>query len=113
MTITEILKSEKSATKKLEQLQEVVISARKEYGNAEVEVEVPTVNSADFVLSIKYLDAQSKIQLVERVVRLVTTEVVELCEENEALVFDKEVERQIASNPILCNLLASTNSKYI
>lgn len=113
MTITKILKSENSATEKLEQLEKVVISARKEYGNTEVEVEVPTVNTADGVVSIKYLDAQSKIQLVEKVVRLITTEVVELCEENEALVFDKEVERQIASNSILCNLLASTNSKYI
>ena len=113
MTITEILKSEASATEKLSQLAEIVTAVRAAYGNTEAEVETPYIPTPDGMVDLKYLDADSKLALVERTVKAATIEAVETCEANSALVFDREIERLIAADAIMCNLLTSTGSKYI
>ena len=113
MTITEVLRSEASATDKLSQLGGIVTTIRMAYGNTGADVETPYISTADGMVDLKYLDADSKLALVERTVKAATIEAVEACEANSALVFDREIERLIASDAIMCNLLASTGSKYI
>ena len=113
MTLTEILQSEASSTEKLSQLADVVETARKAYGNTEVEVETPYIPTLDGMVCMKYLDSDSKLALAERTIRIITIEALEACEANPALVLDREIERLIAADPILCNLLSSSGSKYI
>lgn len=113
MTITEILKSDATASEKLTQLSEVVDTARKAYGNTKAEITVPEVNTADGMVKLTYLDADSKVALAERMVRCITIQAVETAESTEGAVLDREIERLIATDPILCSLMSKTDSKYI
>ena len=114
MTFNDILKNtDASAEAKLTDLANLVKGIRKEYGNSDVEVEVPYVNTPDGMVELKYLDAESKVVLAGRQVKAATMEAVEECACNPACVFDREVERLVATDPIMCSLLASTGSKYI
>lgn len=114
MTLTEILKNEDtSSSEKLAQLQAVVSAVRSVYGNTDLDIDVPEVNTPDGVVSLKYLDDDSKIALAAREVRILTIAAVEICESTQGAVFDKELESLIATNPTLANIAASTGSKYV
>lgn len=113
MTFTEILTSDASAEAKLQELANLVKDIRTSYGNTDVEVEVPDVTTADGMVELKYLDAESKVVLAGRQIKAATMEAVEECSCNPACVLDREIERLVATNPIMCNLLANTGSKYI
>lgn len=113
MTFTEILKSDASATGKLTQLSSLVSDIRTSYGNADHEIEVPYVNTPDGMVSLKYVDDESKVVLAERAIKRITVDAVEACEGTAGLLFDKEVEWLVATDATLCNLSASTDSKYI
>lgn len=113
MTFTEILISDASAEVKLQELANLVKDIRTSYGNTDIEVEVPYVTTADGMVELKYLDAESKVVLAGRQIKAATMEAVEECACNPACVLDREIERLIATNPIMCSLLANTNSKYI
>ena len=112
-TITQILKSDASAEAKLQDLQKIITTARKAYGNTDAEVSVPEVNTADGVVKLTYLDDDSKLAIVERIIRQITICAVETVESTEGMVLDREIERLIATDPILCNLAATSGSAYI
>ena len=113
MTFNEILKSDASAEAKLESLTALVADVRKAYGNSDIAIDVPYVNTPEGMVSFKYLDAESKVAFAGQAVREATVEAVEICEETQGAVLDKEIEGYIATSPILCNLSATTGSKYI
>lgn len=113
MTFTEILKSDASSEAKLSQLSELVTKIRTTYGNKDHDIEVPYVNTVDGMVSLKYIDADSKLTLAERAIKSITIEATEACECTPGLLFDKEVEWLVATNAVLCNLQASTGSSYI
>lgn len=113
-TLTSILSDkETTSVEKIASLAAIITDIRKEYGNSDIEITVPYVNTPDGMVSLKYLDADSKVSLAGRCVNAATTAAVEACEDEEGRVFDKEVERILACSPILCNLTAVTGSKYI
>ena len=109
----DILKSDASATEKLTDLTALVAGIRKEYGNSDIEIDVPYVNTPEGTVSFKYLDAESKVVYAGKAVRDATVEAVEICESTQGAVLDKELESLIAVCPVLCNLAAATSSKYI
>lgn len=113
MTFTEILTSDASAEVKLQELANLVKDIRTSYGNTDVEVEVPYVTTADGMVKLKYLDAESKVVLAGQQIKAATMEAVEECACNPACILDREIERLVATDPIMCSLLATTNSKYI
>jgi hypothetical protein len=114
MTFNDILKNkDASAEAKLQDLINLVAGIRKEYGNSDVEIDVPYVNTPEGTVSFKYLDAESKVVYAGKAVRDATVEAVEICESTQGAVLDKEIESLIAVCPILCNLAVSTSSKYI
>lgn len=114
MTFTKILKNKDSSSEdKLTQLSELITDIRKSYGNKDVEIEVPYVNTVDGLTSLKYLDTDSKVILAGKCINSAIKEAVETCEETQGKLFDKEIESIIACSSILCNLNASTDSKYI
>ncbi len=112
-TFNDILKSDASAEAKLTNLTTLVAGIRKEYGNSDIEIDVPYVNTPEGMISFKYLDAESKVVFAGKAVRNATVEAVEICESTHGTVLDKELESLIATSPILCNLASATGSKYI
>lgn len=113
MTMTEILQSDASATEKLTQLSQVVSTIRTAYGNPHIDIDVPEVNTSEGVSSMKYLSSEDKLALAERAIKQVILIASEACEEQQGVLFDKEVESLVAVSPVLTNLLTSTDSKYI
>lgn len=113
-TFTSILTDkDTSATEKLASLNELVTAVRKSYGNADVEIDVPYVNTTDGMVSFKYLDDESKVHFAGRAIKSASMSATEACESTPGLLFDKEIEWLVATDAILCNLTASTGSKYI
>lgn len=114
MTFNEILTNKDSvASEKLKQLVELVYDIREAYGNTEAEIDIPYVNTPDGMVSLTYLDDESKVALAGQSVRAASIEAVEICEATQGAVLDKEIEGLIATDPILCNLTASSGSKYL
>jgi hypothetical protein len=113
MTFNEILRSDASAEAKLADLTALVADVRNTYGNSDIEIDVPYVNTPEGMVSFKYLNAESKVVYAGNAVRDATVEAVEICESTQGTVLDKELESIIATCPVLCNLAVSTNSKYI
>jgi hypothetical protein len=113
MTFNKILKSDASAEAKLTDLTALVADIRNEYGNSDIEIDTPYVNTPEGIISFKYLDAESKVVYAGKAVRDATVEAVEICESTQGAVLDRELESLIATCPVLCNLAISTNSKYI
>lgn len=113
MTFTQILKSDATTADKLESISKLVADIRKSYGNSDHTIEVPYVNTVDGMVSLKYVDDDSKLTLAERAIKSITIEATEACEGTEGLLFDKEIEWLVATNAVLCNLSISTGSRYI
>ena len=113
MTFNTVLKSDASATEKLTDLTALVATIRSTYGNSDIEIDVPYVNTPEGLVSFMYLDAESKVVYAGKAVHIATVEAVEICECTQGAVLDKELEALIAVCPILCNLAVNTNSKYI
>lgn len=114
MTFTEVLKNpEAKASEKLSQLQEIVTNIRTSYGNKDITIDIPYVPTPDGLVSLAYIDEDSKVVLAGKEIRRITIDATEITEAYQGTVFDKVVESRVATNPILCNLSASTGSKYI
>ena len=113
MTFNEILKSDASAEAKLQDIINLVATIRKEYGNSDVEIDSPYVNTPEGMVSLKYLDDESKVIYAGHQVRSATVEAIEICESTQGAVLDKELESLIATDPILCNIATNSGSKYI
>lgn len=114
MTFNDILKNkDASAEAKLQDLINLVDGIRKEYGNSDIEIDVPYVNTPEGMVNFMYLDEESKVVFAGQAVREATVEAVEICECTQGAVLDKELESLIAVCPILCNLAVSTSSKYL
>ena len=58
-----VLKSDASATAKLTDLTALVAGIRKEYGNSDIEINVPYVNTPEGTVSFKYLINQSLMKI--------------------------------------------------
>lgn len=113
MTFNEILKSDASAEAKLTDLAQLVTEIRGNYGNYNIVIDVPYVNTSDGMVAFKYIDAESKVVFAGQAVREATVEAVEICEATQGAVLDKELESLIATDPILCNLSVTSGSKYV
>jgi len=114
MTITEILTNTTlSDTDKLQGIASLVASIREVYGNSDVELEVPEVNTVNGVTPITFLTDEDKITLVERVIETILTDAYEDVQQAEGVVLDRRIEEYIAINPILSNLTTSNGSKYL
>ena len=113
MTFNDILQSDTVASEKLKQLTTLVADIRKAYGNSDVEIDIPYVNTPDGMVSLTYLDDDSKVVLAGNQVRAASIEAIEICECTQGAVLDKEIEGLIATDPILCNLASTSGSKYI
>ena len=113
MTFNSVLKSDASSEAKLQDLINLVSGIRKEYGNSDIEIDVPYVNTPEGMVSFMYLDDESKVAFAGQAVREATVEAVEICEATQGAMLDKELESLVATCPILCNLSSTSGSKYL
>ena len=114
MTFTQILAEENTSDEtKLTEVVSLVKEIRKTYGNSDVVLEAPEVNTADGLKPITFLTAKDKLALAERVIKAITTDAYEDVQQAEGVSFDRRVEEMVSINPILSNLQTSNGSKYL
>lgn len=114
MTFTQILNNEGlTASEKIAKLSSLTTKAREAYGNQETEIAVPDVPTTEGIVSIKYLSDEDKVSLASCQIRNIANEAIATTECEEGAVLDREIERLVAKNPVLVNLLAKSESSYI
>ena len=112
MRITEILSIKKPA-KRLAAIQALVKSARKTYGNTDVEITIPCVNTTSGAQSVKYLTVADKAAAASKALTAIIAQINAADCDVEGVNPDYEVVSLIAVNPVLCSLDASIQSKLI
>ena len=114
MTFTQILTDEGTSDEvKLTKISNLVKEIRETYGNSDVVLEAPEVNTADGFRLLTFLTAKDKLALAERVIKAITTDAYEDVQQAEGVSFDRRFEEYVAINPILSNLETSNGSKYL
>ena len=114
MGLREILSNEDmKAADKLQSISEIIGKAREAYGNTEAKIAKPKVTTTEGEVDISILTVNDKLALAEREITQAAIKVSETCEDTAGSVFDKELERVLATNAILVNLTASTGSSYL
>ena len=114
MTFTEILSNEDfTADQKVEKFTTLVAKARKAYGNEDVEIAEPIIQGTEGGISLRYYAAEDKVSLAATELTSISTHAIHLVEGTEGAVLDKEIERLVATNPVLCNIGAKSTSAYI
>ena len=112
-TFNEILQSETPSQEKLVQLADLVMHMRATYGNMAIDVPSDYVNTPDGLVDFKYLDADSKVAFAGREFRDCVVNAMEYCEGLPGAMLDRELESQVSTNQILCNLMTVSGSKYL
>jgi hypothetical protein len=114
MSLTDILKAEKTApAKKLEETAKVVAQARDSYGNKDVEIAVPSVNTAHGAMPFNMLDADSKVEALKGELPKIKAKAVEFVKQNPGAVINKKIEELLATHPMFCNVDPGQKFDYI
>lgn len=112
--LTEIFTNEETtATEKVASIAEVVAKAREKYGNEGIDIDVPEVATADGLVDLSLLSDSDKVSLAERAVKYIIMIATENVKGAQGVVLDRELERLIATETTLVNILASVDSDYI
>ena len=115
-TLTQIINTPNKkldSASKIEAITKKVNKARKQYGNTDVEIDAPKVQTCEGLVAMTYLSDADKVALAGKEVRNIRIQAIETTECTKGAVLDREVERLLSINPILTNLEASSNSDYI
>lgn len=104
MNISDILVMEGSAEDKVKALQVAVVSVRKEYGNADIEIPVPTVRCAVGLVPLSDLSADDQVVVVADTVSDLKTAVREANSNTVGLNIESYTQMLVATNPVLTNL---------
>jgi len=93
-----------TAAEKLAQIVTIVGSARNSYGNADVTIDAPEVDTTDGKMAVKYVNDASKLALVKSEVVRIKMAVIEACKADSGKVANKIIEEMVATSPILVNI---------
>jgi len=116
LSLTQIINADEKtmdASAKLEAITGKVNKARKAYGNTDVEIDTPKVNTCEGRVDLQYLPDTDKVALAAQEIRMIRMRAIEAVEAIDGAVLDKEVERLLAVNATLVNLTATSDSEYI
>ena len=114
MSITQTLTDEKMASgDKLQNVAEIVASARKNYGNTEIEIESPKIETTHGSMSFIHLEDDAKVHLLRNEVAAIKAAAVECAEQYPGVNIDKKIEELIATNPLFTNIAPGTEFAYI
>ncbi len=110
MTFTEIFRSDASTEAKLQDVASLVLSIRIKYGNTDVEIDMPEVNTDLGIMKLSYLANEDKLELAKLCIKDAIIVAAEEVEANQGTLFDRVVEQIVATSPVLCNITISTGS---
>ena len=114
MSITNILSDDAlSASEKLAQVSKLVSRVREDYGNEELTVSSPDVNTTEGMMSFSHLTPESKVYILSREVQRIRTIAVEYSRNTEGGIISKKVEELVATSPMLCNIENTDDFSYI
>jgi len=114
LTLTQIVNDEKmEASEKLEAINKKVKKARKAYGNEDVVIATPRVHTCDGLVDLKYLSDADKAALAAQEITSIRIRAIEATEATEGAVLTREIERLLATNSTLVNILAASDNEYI
>jgi len=89
---------------KLAQIVTIVASTRKNYGNADVTIKAPEVDTTDGKMAVKYVNDASKLALVKSEVVRIKMAVIEACKADSGKVANKIIDEMVATSAILVNI---------
>ncbi len=116
LTLTQIINIDENAmdaAAKLVAISTIVDKARKAYGNTEVEIDTPRVNTCEGAVDLAFLSDADKVALAGQEIRTIRMRAIEATEATDGAVLDREIERLLSVNATLVNLAASSESAYI
>jgi hypothetical protein len=114
MSITTILTAEKvPAVEKLEQVAQIIAGARKNYGNEEMVIECPRVDTAHGSMPFNVLEADSKVAVLRSEVGMIKAFAVEAAEQFPGTNINKKIEELLATNGLFCNVDSGAKFEYI
>lgn len=114
MSITKILSEEKTpASEKLERVAEVVASARAAYGNEDIAIEAPMIDTVNGRMNFNHLEDDAKVSLLRSQVQMIKAQAVEFTEECEGASMNRKIEELLATHGMFVNISAGTKFEYI
>ena len=114
MSITKILSEEKTpASEKLERVADVVAGARANYGNTDVEIASPMVNTTHGSMNFNHLEDESKVEMLRGEVQRIKAQAIEYVEQREGASLNRKIEELLATNGMFVNISAGTKFEYI
>ncbi len=114
MKLSEILhQEEKSAKEILAEVGAVVIEARAEYGNSDLEIEPEEVITINGVATMEYLSAEDRLTMARQEFSNISMVVIEAMKDIGGMVLDKEIGRAIALSSVFINSDTQIDSEYI
>lgn len=115
-TLTSIINTpnkKMDADEKIAAIAKIVAKARVKYGNTDAEISGPAISTCEGVTNLAYLSSDDKVAVAAKVIKTIRCQAIETTECQEGTLFDTEVARLIAINPVLVNLTATTDSEFI
>jgi len=113
-TLTQIINDDKTeAAAKLPAISRIVSKARKAYGNSDVEIDIPEINTCEGKTGLQYLTAEDKVAVAANEISAIRVCAIEATKATDGAVLDREIERLLAVNPVLVNLETESGSDYI
>ena len=102
-----------AASEKVGAIASIVEKARENYGNSDMDITIPEVSTCEGITDLSLMSDDDKVAIAERSVSNIIQTAVEFTKEEEGIVLDKEIERLVATNPVLVNLSEAVDSEYI
>ena len=117
MTISQILETSNkkmNPAQKLAKIRQIVTEVRLSYGNADCDLAITgTVNTCAGSQPIAYLSDKDKLALVDMEVSSIRCTAIENTQCTAGVVFEREVEKLVATSPLLSSLEPSVQSSII
>jgi|SaaInlStandDraft_4_1057021.scaffolds.fasta_scaffold14622_2 hypothetical protein len=113
-SISAILKNkDASDAEKLEEIGNIVTSAREAYGNADQDISSPEMNTTFGMMDVAELEEDSKLVIIGAEVQALKSRALEFAKCNEGVNVQKKMEELVATNPVLANITGGTKFDYL
>ena len=116
LNLTQIINADDKtmdAEAKIEAISAKVNRARKAYGNSDVVIATPVVNTCEGKVDLKFLSDSDKVALAGTSIRNIRMRAIEAVKATDGAVLDREIERLLAVDSVLVNLFVTSDSEYI
>ena len=114
MSIIKILNDKnESSEAKLAAVKEIVAEARSKYGNEDATIPTTAVNTIYGSVDFEHLEDDSKVEVIKGEVQKIKTLAVEASKTTAGTNINKEIEKLIATNSFLNNVVAKAKFDYL